>query len=798
MSFLLTLATATGIVALLKTAVEFIMNFLMSVISGLFFIFSSITLHAMTSVTTYRIETWLNNAVGADFKDNIRGIGLFICLILATWEMLKYVWTFVTGDNPQTRPGAVAIRIVVYGAWTVSAISISKTIFTAFQKIYEALYSNMFGVEGLVSGLQNFFGVSMNIPSDRIQDMLDGLSGENVGEAIVDFATGLAPISGIIFTILGTGMLVVCMFSFCKLLLSSFSKFATIMMYIYLSPLATACGVSPTLRGITWSWFKNFISNLICWIINLWMIYAALCLMGAFSLTDITTVGSYASSYFMWAGVLTGWIRCGLNLDSILKDVGLSVTHSSGSVLQDMREMDFAGHQVGKFVGGAKNVAAGVASALTRGAGVDALNAAIPGAGTAAKALGASLNNGAARSKKQIGRDVLASAVASIKPGQTLGSFIESGKTIGKAMGLDNLPNLKSTMSNFKSNGISGIKKSASGLANDLKDAWNGSEIAKEIAAHKSDEAGAKCLSNLNKISALDSNVIGNEISNSKNLPQEKFEDRLKHLAKEVAAPGESSNECFERMMGLHNDNLANPEPVANIGDKFKSQSAELALKDAENNGFNRDNIDSIGLRQKMQESMFGSDSDKKVTKIETAKSGTPTITTEDSSGNTMRYKPATAIGRQFAAAGNDGSSGIFVGSPETQWRAAGGTTTETVNPFDGIGATSTHVNSDNGSETTVHVTPSGIQEGGLPMYDVEQKDSSGEVSEFRVKGTQKSTPEGIASEIASGSSPSTAKNIATKARVDENGKKIGGNEFDLEHTGTTYSDNHFTKNPKK
>lgn len=784
-TFLTALKRLAGIGLLVNTVISFAIQLIMAIVSTIYFLAATIILQAMCELDISVIDGWFDSAVGSNFTNTITGVGLFICLILTLWEMLKYIWTFVTGENPQSRPGAIAVKLLTYGAWTTVAIPTSKVLFTAFHEIYKAVKTMLFGGESVLVALGNFYLSGNSLTADSFTSSISDVEKENEGLSL--FLSALDVIDAIP-VILGTVLLVICMFQFLKLLLSAFSKFSSIIIYIYLSPLATGCGVSQSLRGITWSWFKNFVSSLICWILNLWMIYSTLCLFKAFPLCG-------GVQFFCWTGVTLGWVRCGQNLDSILKDVGLTVTHSSGSVMQDMREMGYAWRTTKGVVGKAANFAAGGATALTRGAGLKPLDAIMPGASDAAKFLGASLNNGAARSRGQVAKDFVASGLAAMGVGHFGSKLAKSANAAKDYFGIPSIKDLTAA-----SKGATGFGNKLKAVNDVYKNAKNSSGRLQEKKDYKSDNAGSELMDRLSKYQSYSPDEVaemvrpqgmsykGQNIERNKDgtytnngETEEAYNTRLKDAFTKLGAPDETFDAFKNRIEDVQTG--YGTKRKDELGQSVLSGSAQGARDYAVRNGYNPENSNSPGMKLSTQEKMFGEDSDEKVKQIKMSENGKLSVMAEDNYGNLMEYTPAGNVEKKFTGSDSkSGDSGIVIGTPEQmQLRAVGGTTVEP-GAFDGTGATATHVDKNTGAVTRYHAEEIGKDDSGHIQYSVEKLDENNNVvphSKQTVLGTLKSTDAGIAAEVAGDVSPAEATNRARHAVLDESGRKTGEYAFD-------------------
>lgn len=773
-TFLTALAELAGIGLLVNTVISFAIKLIMAIVSTIYFLAATIILQAMCELDISVIDGWFDSAVGSNFTNTITGVGLFICLILTLWEMLKYIWTFVTGENPQSRPGAIAVKLLTYGAWTTVAIPTSKVLFTAFHEIYKAVKTMLFGGESVLVALGNFYSSGNSLTADSFTSSISDVEKENEGLSL--FLSALDVIDAIP-VILGTFLLVICMFQFLKLLLSAFSKFSSIIIYIYLSPLATGCGVSQSLMGITWSWFKNFVSSLICWILNLWMIYSTLCLFKAFP-------SGGGVQFFCWTGVTLGWVRCGQNLDSILKDVGLTVTHSSGSVMRDMVEMGYAWRPTKGFMGTASKIATGAKIGLTNGIGLGGLNDIVSGGAESAKRFGASDNNGAPRSMGQKLKDMFVCASVAAGRGQfsvpikdglstMFGSVIDSGKyAIEKATGID-----------LKSN------------------------RAKENAALKADNATSKYLDRgANLVGARQKGTLREGLA-----PQgiEFAGKQVKRNGNQIADNGETEQACRERNVqclkgiGLSDDEIekAMPQinelqkefgkmPVSEFESKCQGVIDGTFRESAEKNGADLNNISDVAMMERAQKNLDKVRDDLTVTGINKTGDGATVYEAVDKYGNMSTWMETAKGGTDKQLVGKDkksGSSGISIGSPtesepQVDMEIVNGTIVDK-DKYNKNVSTATYF--ENGSpvrQTKTEDTGKEYAEGHI--YRTSTMDcETGEKTANTVIGTKNSSCVGISSEMARDVSPEYAENRATRNKVDSNGKKTGGKEFVLTKT---------------
>ena len=518
------------------------------------------------------------------------------------------------------------------------------------------------------------------------------------------------------------------------------------------------------------------------------MIYSTLCLFKAFP-------SGGGVQFFCWTGVTLGWVRCGQNLDSILKDVGLTVTHSSGSVMQDMREMGYMWRTAKGFAGKAADFATGATNALARGAGLKALDAIVPGASKVAQTLGASLNNGAARSNGQIAKDFVIGGLAAMGVGQNSTRISDGINTAKKFFGIPSAKDLTAA-----SKGATGFGDKLNAVNDVYKNAKNSSGRLQEKADYKSDNAGSELMDRLSQYQSYSPDKVaemvrpqgmsykGQNIERNKDgtytnngETEEAYNTRLKDAFTKLGAPDETFDAFKNRIEDVQTG--YGTKRKDELGQSVLSGSAQGARDYAVRNGYNPENSNSPGMKLSTQEKLFGDDSDEKVKQIKMSENGKLSVMAEDNYGNLMEYTPVGNVEKKFTEGDSkSGSSGIVVGTPEQmQLRAVGGTTVEP-GAFDGTGATATHVDKDTGAVTRYHAEEIGKDTSGHIQYSVERLDENNNVvphSKQTVLGTLKSTDAGIAAEVAGDVSPAEATNRARHAVLDESGRKTGEYAFD-------------------
>lgn len=330
---------------------EMLISLIMQAIVLTLLVISNLYLNAMAQISSDTLENWLGTAAGTDMTQFFTAVGLAMAALFAAWELLKFVWAGVSGEQPTTRPLTIITGTFLYGAWTACAIPTSKLLFNVGQSMFNAMYTGLYGNAG-----ESFLTNMANSYVNSTESAIDG----TVTGAFTAFSDGVLQI---ISLITGSILIILAIWNFLKFLFSMFTRFAILIFYIYLSPLAVSCGVSPKLRGITQSWFKNFITTMVLWCIDVWALYACLCLMQA---GGIQTGAAWA----LWAGCCYGFAKSALHLDEIFQQLGMQVAQTRGGVLSDIGEIAKTALIAANVVAGAGAGLAGAAAAGHAGAGV--------------------------------------------------------------------------------------------------------------------------------------------------------------------------------------------------------------------------------------------------------------------------------------------------------------------------------------------------------------------------------------------------------------------------------------------
>lgn len=429
-------AVTGGISSLVSSVLQLLIEIISTLLVQLFTGICSLYINAMASLNSETIETWLGTAASDDMQNTIRGIALALCGLFATWEIVKCFYCYISGEQPQSKPTTILIKLLVFGTLSVTGITLSKTLFDVGIDMFKSLYTVTFESEGWWVNGDSFSGDTIS-GNFLLNSLWGSDSGGSVGSKIANvFVNGGTELnSSLVNTIIGAALIIFAFINMFKFLINMFEKFAAMIVYMYMAPIALSCGVSTTWKGVASAWFKNFMSQIVMWCIDVWVLYAGLNMMA-------TGVGTLGSTYVLWSAICAGYMKIALHLDEVLKSVGLSVTKTSGNMLDDV-------------LGVAGGVVSGVGAIMTGGT-TAGIQKALSGASTAMKAAktaggGLKYAGAALKSAAGIGIGVLSDTVSNV--GTFAGAWERGIRAPGRAA--SELPatiqDVKNNYSNHKS-----------------------------------------------------------------------------------------------------------------------------------------------------------------------------------------------------------------------------------------------------------------------------------------------------------------------------------------------------------
>lgn len=410
--------------------IQLIVNVICTILVNCLGALAQVFLKAM-AVTPTEIETWLGASLTTgSFAETITISGLLIGAMFAIWELCRGLMSFIQGENSPVRPSVIFIRFIIYGAWSYAGIKFSKIIFSIGTRIYLATESAFDSISGdFLSSVQT----ALENGGMSLITLLASWGTPIATGGEVDWAVSM------LGHVLTSVLLAFAMFNFLRLLFTCSQRYVNMIFYTYFSPLAIACGVSPSWSKVTWTWLKTMLSTLVLWVLDIWCVFGAYNLLQA-GMSAISNMMQQEAALSCLL-VTYGFIKGAIAFDGIMSQFGATVTKTSGSLIGDIRDsmmaMHFAGG-VAKTIGGS---IAGAFGGLTGGAGVFA-NPLDTGKGGPHKP----------RSPLEaVGNMLAGSFIGGLQATQTGQELLSAGKKF--ANGIKQLPETAKTMANeFRAN----------------------------------------------------------------------------------------------------------------------------------------------------------------------------------------------------------------------------------------------------------------------------------------------------------------------------------------------------------
>ena len=330
-------AYAGGITDILVSVFGF---FILAITKGIVWILEMLS-NLFLGAMSVDVNTLISNGYLKGFEtfaEGIRIVATGIALAIVMWQLFVVLWGPLIGAQQTQSVMAIVMRGLIFVPLTyfiqplaLGVLKQFQSVYNAFLSVYNANPDGVFGVK-LLSDYIN--------PDTFMNDL--GISGSNIVETTIQDILGTA---------MACIMIAVITWQFIKLLLELAQRFVAMLFYVYLSPLAAACGVGANSIQITKSALTLFISSGILWVLNVWSV--SVCL-GLFSAVD-SAVGSGASGFFLWSVLTYGALKIAQQLDDIFNAVGATNVRLSGSLLDDIVSMTKMSEWAGKMYGGAQD-----------------------------------------------------------------------------------------------------------------------------------------------------------------------------------------------------------------------------------------------------------------------------------------------------------------------------------------------------------------------------------------------------------------------------------------------------------
>lgn len=267
------------------------------------------------------------------FAYGIRVMATSLASLMFVWQLVVMLCGPMLGVQQQQSTISSVVRALVFIPLTYAIQPLALSMLKQFQRIYNA-----------------FMSVYQNANSGTINVIPNGL---NTEEFISKDTASIPDIVDetwirVISVIFSCCLLIIILIQFLQLVLEMAQRFVIMVFYVYLSPLAVACGVSPSASQITKSALNLFISSGILWVMNVWSISIIMGMFAAFPESINPSEGGSPSAFFLLVVLTYAAIKIAQQLDDIFNAVGASNIRLSGSMFTDLMSLG----QVGQFAKG--------------------------------------------------------------------------------------------------------------------------------------------------------------------------------------------------------------------------------------------------------------------------------------------------------------------------------------------------------------------------------------------------------------------------------------------------------------
>lgn len=301
------------------------------IVGGLEIIMNLLLLTMGTSVND--LESWGLLAGFEAFSGIIKAIALGIASLAVLWQLVTILFGPYLDIKQTKSVGSIFTRTLIFIPLTYVIQPIAFTAFGEMQKIYTAILNGYAGAshDAFLIQLSN----QINLDTFLNDLMVTGAAASTqVGAALAIFDALSGALQAMISTIIAAGFMVLILWNLLKLVFEIVQRFVIMIVYVYLSPLAAACGVIGNgeipKKGLT-----VFISSGVLWILNVWCVGVGCSLIRAYS----ASMANGILGVFSWGFVTYGFLKIAQQLDDIFTAVGATNVKLSGSLLDDILSM---------------------------------------------------------------------------------------------------------------------------------------------------------------------------------------------------------------------------------------------------------------------------------------------------------------------------------------------------------------------------------------------------------------------------------------------------------------------------
>lgn len=315
-------AYAAGVVDILVTILSFFITIIGKCIVYVLEMVANLFLGAMSVDIDYLIGKGFLKGFEF-FSDGIRLVATGIAIMIFIWQLFVVLWGPLIGAQQKQSIMAIVGRGLIFIPLTYFIQPLALIALKQFQAVYKEFLSVYLIDEEHIFRVRT---ITSYFDPDNFANNFDISAGSGALSFFLE-----SQIQDALGVLIACVMIIVITWQFVKLLLEMAQRFVVMLFYVYLSPLAAACGVGPNSMQISKSALTLFLSSGVLWILNVWSVSICLSLFAAIE----RAIGG-ASDLFIWSLITYGALKIAQQLDDIFNAVGATNVRLSGSLLDDI------------------------------------------------------------------------------------------------------------------------------------------------------------------------------------------------------------------------------------------------------------------------------------------------------------------------------------------------------------------------------------------------------------------------------------------------------------------------------
>lgn len=341
-----------------------ILGIIITAISGLIIGILEIVLNVLLLIMAANVndlKAWGLLAGFDSFSGIIRAIAIGIASLAVLWQLTTILFGPYLDVKQNKSVGLIFTRTLIFIPLTYVIQPIAFTAFSEMQKIYTATMDGYMAASGngFVIQLSNQINVDTFL-KDVLTTAASGATPVSAALAIFDGLS--AAFQAMISTIIATAFIVLILWNMLKLIFEIVQRFVIMIVYVYLSPLAAACGVIGNgeipQKGLT-----VFISSGVLWILNVWCVGVGCSLIKAYG----ASMANGIMGVFTWGFVTYGFLKIAQQLDDVFNAVGATNVRLSGSLLDDLLSLRHLPTMATNAITGATNAYKAIGNKISNG-----------------------------------------------------------------------------------------------------------------------------------------------------------------------------------------------------------------------------------------------------------------------------------------------------------------------------------------------------------------------------------------------------------------------------------------------